>query len=688
MLSNNMKIGGVVAAVLTWGLTACSSASSQETTGVSGEAVLTDFARCGNARLDTFDRACTVTERRVTVVQAGDNPNAFLPYLAGDTFTSIHLWNVNGMNEGYVRFDPPPNAQGEWAFYLGTPNVPLTITNASSSEQTICTRYVSDTLANELIGRDCRLKGAYVADLHGGPFLLHFGPIDPSVEVITLVAERRHESDFVGVGSRECSNAELGALTTACSVADATTPIRAGDFGTVDAPDLALDTAYGVHLQPLAGAYEGSVEFVPPYTDDYLVSLGTPFIPTRVTSGGEDASVTCGHWLSTETKASVTGGACESIRSAFRVHLTGGQKARLELGREPAEKDHQWVRVVVSATHIDSDGDGVADPYDVCPNDPTATVDEDGDGVCGAADACPLDPENDADADGLCGNVDNCPNVANTNQANQDGDALGDACDACPTQPGADVDADGVCDAVDNCPLTANADQSDEDGDGRGDVCDGTVGYYDMLVGAGNSTQVASIVTGGGTPQLVTELSPATLGSLSVLVAQNPDNDRFGLEYTSALSDIAAAVQNGLVLVIHDRYVDNAQRYLPGGESFSILRNFADDRNIQVLDASTLVTNGPGGLIDNDSLDNGTSSSHGFAVLGTLPATSRNILSRTGASEIVTFCYPHGIGAVIYSSIPLDYYLAEHSLNEPLKANMRAYAANVVAWALAGACHQ
>ncbi|MEM7246255.1 MAG: thrombospondin type 3 repeat-containing protein [Acidobacteriota bacterium] len=138
----------------------------------------------------------------------------------------------------------------------------------------------------------------------------------------------------------------------------------------------------------------------------------------------------------------------------------------------------------------DTDADGDGDACDPCPLDPDD--DEDGDGLCADVDPCPLDPhddedadglcadvdpcpldsENDADGDGHCADVDNCPDVANADQVDADADGAGDACDACPLDPADDADGDGHCADVDNCPDVANTDQADTDGDGPGDACD------------------------------------------------------------------------------------------------------------------------------------------------------------------------------------------------------------------------
>lgn len=184
-----------------------------------------------------------------------------------------------------------------------------------------------------------------------------------------------------------------------------------------------------------------------------------------------------------------------------------------------------------------------------------------------------------------------------------------------------------------------------------------TVGYYDMDYGEGNSNQVNSIAIAGKTARFLSNLTPGDLTGVNVLYVQNPNNGGYGNEYLSNLGNVATAVANGMVLIIHDRYVDGAETILPGGGSFNIIRDFFDAANVDIRDYTTSVTSGPGGGLDNSTLDGGTSSTHGYADAASLPRTARLILTRGNQNEVVTFSYQYGFGKVIYSSIPLDYYL-------------------------------
>ncbi len=149
----------------------------------------------------------------------------------------------------------------------------------------------------------------------------------------------------------------------------------------------------------------------------------------------------------------------------------------------------------------DSDGDGTPNCNDGCPNDPlkiapgtcgcgVADTDSDGDGTPNCNDGCPSDPlkvapgqcgcgvaDTDSDGDGVANCVDNCPSVANGTQTDGDLDQVGDACD--------------------NCPAIANPLQQDCDLDQVGDACEIAAGAPDCnLNGVPDSCDIA-----GGTSQ-------------------------------------------------------------------------------------------------------------------------------------------------------------------------------------------
>jgi hypothetical protein len=203
------------------------------------------------------------------------------------------------------------------------------------------------------------------------------------------------------------------------------------------------------------------------------------------------------------------------------------------------------------------------------------------------------------------------------------------------------------------------------------------VGYYDLSLNRGRANQVAPITTAGLLAFDVGPLQSADLSQYDILFVQNPNNSGYSATFNANLAKIHQFIAAGGVLVFHDRHVTTAANVLPGTPG-SIFRDFADGANINIVDDTTQVTNGPGGILTNTSLDGGNFSSHGWALASTIPAGARGILSTGDPTHLVTYSYPHGAGAVIYSTIPLDFYLGGGGV---LNVNMGRYAANVLAYA-------
>ena len=225
-------------------------------------------------------------------------------------------------------------------------------------------------------------------------------------------------------------------------------------------------------------------------------------------------------------------------------------------------------------------------------------------------------------------------------------------------------------------------DAVDDELSGTGGVLD--IGYYDMGAGQGVADQIEAILAAGHNPVLITDLSAAELAGIDMLLVQNPDNGGYSAEYLAALADIQAAVGNGLTLIIHDRHVDNAESILPGSGGFSIVRNFDEATSIDFIDDAHGVASGPGGNLTDASLDGGNFSNHGFAIAGSLPAGADLILSTSDASHIVTFSYGFGNGQVIYSSIPIDFYLSGDTVGagaNNMAGQAEEYLANLIAYA-------
>jgi outer membrane protein OmpA-like peptidoglycan-associated protein len=128
----------------------------------------------------------------------------------------------------------------------------------------------------------------------------------------------------------------------------------------------------------------------------------------------------------------------------------------------------------------DTDGDGIYDKKDACPDVPglesfMGCPDTDGDGIQDSEDTCPetfglaeFKGCPDTDGDGISDDKDSCPKVAGLSDMagcpDADGDGITDSKDSCPNEvgprgnrgcPWPDTDGDSVLDKDDKCPNEA-----------------------------------------------------------------------------------------------------------------------------------------------------------------------------------------------------------------------------------------
>ncbi|GGX07115.1 OmpA family protein [Aquimarina muelleri] len=174
----------------------------------------------------------------------------------------------------------------------------------------------------------------------------------------------------------------------------------------------------------------------------------------------------------------------------------------------------------------DTDGDGIYDKDDECPDVPglaefNGCPDTDGDGITDAKDECP-------DTAGLA-EFNGCPDT--------DGDGVPDPKDECPTEAGLtglngcpDADGDGIADGKDGCPNEAGpaanngCPYQDKDGDGVLDKDD-------------SCPDVAGTVANNGCPE-VTEEVQKTLNNYAKTILFDTGKSSIKAESNKVLGDI------------------------------------------------------------------------------------------------------------------------------------------------------
>jgi OOP family OmpA-OmpF porin len=220
-----------------------------------------------------------------------------------------------------------------------------------------------------------------------------------------------------------------------------------------------------------------------------------------------------------------------------------------EFGRHVVKKE------LPPAGPKDSDGDGIPDDKDKCPNEPEdkdgfqdadgcPDPDNDGDGIPDAQDKCPNDPE---DKDGFQ-DADGCPDPDN------DGDGIPDAQDKCPNEPedkdgfqdadgcpDPDNDQDGIPDTQDKCPNEPETKNGYQDADGCPDEIPQKL------------KQFTGAIQGVNFKTSSADLLPSSFKTLDKAIAVLKEFPDLKLEIQGHTDDVKFVKKRG------DKYEDNMQ---------------------------------------------------------------------------------------------------------------------------------
>lgn len=170
----------------------------------------------------------------------------------------------------------------------------------------------------------------------------------------------------------------------------------------------------------------------------------------------------------------------------------------------------------------------------------------------------------DSDGDGVCNTADSCPDFNNNLNGTtcNDGDncTINDKWD-CGVCVGSllDSDGDGICDAKDNCPSTPNFYQLDADGDGLGDACDD----FNCIGQKTSNFSIYSLThTGPGATQTTLNFPSGNFNAYFSIYGLNANH--IGGNSKKYTEQVTVKYVNGYgELVTYGTYLPNGQNELP-----------------------------------------------------------------------------------------------------------------------------
>lgn len=289
---------------------------------------------------------------------------------------------------------------------------------------------------------------------------------------------------------------------------------RISDIGDMSAPDL---TYFGI---------DGAIKYD---LNNLMFKNSSWFDPFASVGGGYT-------WINSSGTGTVNGGLGTNfwVSESIGLNLQTTYKHAFDDDNVLPHFQHA-AGVTVRFGGTDTDGDGVYDKDDACPE------------VFGLEEfnGCP-----DSDGDGVIDSEDNCVDVAGLAELNgcpdSDEDGIADGDDACPNEKGSkanngcpDSDGDGVVDGKDNCPNEAGpaansgCPWSDKDGDkilDKDDAC----------------PEVAGVAEHNGCPPpaRMTETHISKLDGLATAVYFNSGKDSFTSETYEILDQIVELIKD------------------------------------------------------------------------------------------------------------------------------------------------
>lgn len=196
------------------------------------------------------------------------------------------------------------------------------------------------------------------------------------------------------------------------------------------------------------------------------------------------------------------------------------------------------------------------------------------------------------------------------------------------------------------------------------------IGYYNMDANQGAAYQADVIGAVGQTALNLTTLG--SLGSSDVVYLDNGSNDGYNSDFIANQSHLLDFVSAGGVLMMHDRFADGS---FVGGYSHDPESAYAFD--VDFVNDTGKVADGPFGTLTDFSLDHFNSSDHGVADISDWQDSRIFVVTTSmDPTKLVTMVQALGDGELIYSTIPIDYWVGQ----DP-NADMTAYAENLLSYA-------